>query len=142
VVSVWFPGRNLTTQINKLHMKGGLILGTIIRASCECGFQSSEIYAGGGFMSGSTCNVPAFCPKCKEMVVANYSKKAVRCPECHGKLVFYDDPSLREAHADIIFDWGGSGIDDRWASYLYNTNYLCPKCGRMKMRFSDVGMWD
>ncbi len=120
-------------------------MGSILKASCQCGYEVPDIYAGVGLMSGfSTCNLPAFCPKCKDVVVGNYLKKSARCPECYGILVYYNHPSLRKdvTVSNIVFDWGRSPLGDEKDFILYDIDYLCPKCGKMKLRFSDLGTWD
>ena len=74
----------------------------------------------------------------------NYREEDVCCPECHAKLTFYNHPSLRVDAPDsrIVFDCGGSVLDDEGALVLYDTSYLCPKCEEMRMRFSHIGDWD
>jgi len=83
-------------------------------------------------------------PTCKEMVTANYSKRVIRCLKCKGKVTLFNHPSLsvEDSNSEVIFDWGGSALDDEGDFILYDTKYLCPKCGKMNMEFSDLGSWD
>ena len=47
-------------------------MGAIIKAICQCGFESNDISVGGGFSSiMNKLTAPAFCNKCKSLVVQN-----------------------------------------------------------------------
>lgn len=123
-------------------------MGTGLRATCDCGFMVAQILAGGGFANhGTICWAPALCAACKQLVVGNYLSKRPRCPKCRKKVVFYDVPSLREARADgesdeatdVVFSWFTGTSEFR----LPAACYLCPRCGKFKLRFVKSGlMWD
>jgi len=121
-------------------------MGTIIKAICKCGFESEDIFAGGGFSNfQNTCTAPAICINCKRFLIKNYKKKHERCSDCGKEVTFYNDPSVRtqidesEKSGDI-FSWP---IDDQRGDFkLPNTRYLCPKCGKMTLEFAVVGNWD
>ena len=59
-------------------------MGTILIASCPCGFKPKPIYAGGGMMERFRyiCQAPAACLKCKRLLVLNYWDDDVKCPKC------------------------------------------------------------
>ena len=71
-------------------------MGSMIQAKCECGFDSGTIVAGGGFMNFRSMGMePALCQHCKRLVMRDYKTKSSRCPECHKKVTFYNDPKLQ-----------------------------------------------
>jgi len=48
-------------------------MGTIIEATCECGYSSGEIWQGAGMLTFTTQDMePAFCEKCRKVIVLNY----------------------------------------------------------------------
>jgi ribosomal protein L37AE/L43A len=121
--------------------------GSILKASCPCGFHSGNIYAGGGMGNFQTvCNAPAYCPACKALRVVNYLDAACTCAECGGKVVFYNDLSLQEkppaAQGGLkktIFSWN---TDKKGVFVLPDTHYLCPACGKLTLTFEHIGLWD
>ena len=122
-------------------------MGNIFRGLCQCGFDTNEIFVGGGFVNFmDTCNAPAICPHCNEFLIRNYMKKnAARCPGCHSIVTFYDDPSLQRPSTgtdeyDYLFIWRIADKDEFFK--LPDTKYLCPKCRNMTLRFEDKGCWD
>lgn len=129
-------------------------MGSMLRAQCSCGFQSGIIYAGGGMMNfNEVLNAPALCKKCRSFLVENYLKHDSRCPHCGEKILFYNDPGLFKGNltkdrTNYLFHWR---LPDNFDSIhpennnffcLPKTNYTCPQCGKMKMKFIDVGCWD
>ncbi len=119
-------------------------MGTIIKAICKCGFESENIFAGGGFVSfRTTCIAPAVCVHCAKFLVLNYIEKDPECPECGKKVTFYDDPSVQKQRKDPggkdIFSWN---TNSKGVFRLPDTSYLCPKCGKMGLKFTLVGLWD
>lgn len=121
-------------------------MGTILRGVCICGFDTGEIFAGGGFLTSSDmCNAPALCPACSEFLVRNYLKKDTTvCPGCHGRVTFYDDPSLyatpRAVEGDgFLFTWKLANKDGYFR--LPRTGFYCPKCKNMTLLFADKGTW-
>jgi len=117
-------------------------MGTIIKATCQCGFESKDIFAGGGFANFMTeLAAPAFCNKCKSLIVSNYRSKNPKYPKCKGKISFYNDKTLQEGESEEdIFSWSLPNEEGEFR--LADTSYLCPKCKEMKMRFMVVGCWD
>ena len=115
-------------------------MGSMIQAKCECGFDSGTIVAGGGFMNFRSMGMePALCQHCKRLVMRDYKTKSSRCPECHKKVTFYNDlklqrPNEKQRRKSNVYEWEEFVLPDG--------EYLCPKCGRMAMRFKVVGHWD
>jgi hypothetical protein len=121
-------------------------MGNILRGTCTCGFDTGDIFAGGGFITHSDmCNAPAVCPVCSEFLVRNYLKKdTTLCPGCHGRLTFYDDPSLFTPPPVIegdgnLFTWKLANREGHFK--LPRTNFFCPKCKKMTLVFEDKGNW-
>jgi len=119
--------------------------GTILKASCPCGYHIDNIYAGGGFANFRTvCAAPACCAACKIMEVLNWLEDAPKCKTCGEKPVFYNDPSLQEkprpgSKPRIVFSWN---TDKKGTFELPDINYRCPRCGKLTLRFTMTGMWD
>ena len=120
-------------------------MGSSLNAKCRCGFSVEELLVGGGMMNfQSYCGAPAFCDTCADVVVANYFDDKPACPNCKKAITFYDDPSLRRKKSAIskrtpmLFSWTlGRTFEMR------DTEYLCPKCNRVWLKFSDAGIdWD
>jgi hypothetical protein len=121
-------------------------MGNILRGRCTCGFDTGDVFAGGGFMTYTDiCNAPAICPECNEFLVRNYLKKEITlCPGCHGKVTFYDDPSLhvpapRVEGNGYLFTWKLAGKEGHFK--LPRTSFFCPVCKQMTLVFEDKGSW-
>jgi hypothetical protein len=121
-------------------------MGSKLRGLCRCGFDTGDIFAGGGFVNFmETCNAPAICVNCSEFLVRNYmARDTAVCPGCEGKVTFYDDPSVQaplgEKRYDYLFVWRITDKDEFFK--LPDTNFLCPKCKKMTLVFEEVGSWD
>jgi DNA-directed RNA polymerase subunit RPC12/RpoP len=80
---------------------------------------------------------PAYCGRCRELVVLNYKEPHPRCPRCNGTVTWYTDPSLRKKRDRKERE------EIRWNDFcLPDADYLCPRCGAMTMKFSVTGTWD
>jgi DNA-directed RNA polymerase subunit RPC12/RpoP len=82
---------------------------------------------------------PAWCAPCRDLVVLNYNDPDPRCPHCRGKAAFYNDPLLRREPVGRrkereVIPWGEFLLPD--------ADYLCPRCGGMRMKFFVTGTWD
>ena len=122
-------------------------MGSILQGRCTCGFDTDKIFVGAGFINFmDTCNAPAICPNCGELLVRNYMEKSnARCPVCHKGVTFYDDPSLNDPSAefeeyDYLFTWRIADKDEFFK--LADIKHLCPKCKNMTLKFEDKGCWD
>ncbi len=115
-------------------------MGSIIKASCECGFESEDLFIGVGFLDVNHDRylAPAVCLNCHKIFVKSYKKKYSRCSSCRKKVVFYNAPNLQaESNSS---SQSNSKKEDEFS--LPDTTYLCPKCGKMTMKFYDAGNWD
>jgi predicted RNA-binding Zn-ribbon protein involved in translation (DUF1610 family) len=122
-------------------------MGTIIEAECICGYKSKAIAAGRG-MFDSTYTMPAMCGNCNDIVSVKYLASTARCPDCGKEVIIYNDISLRQDSDDIndskieitdIIHWR---IGEKKFFRLPDTLYLCPKCKRITMKFTEIGNWD
>ena len=93
ILRAWRLGKNLKFVLNQFgyvseirNKLGRLVwMGDIIKAICECGFESEDIFAGhgGGFpFFQKICMVPAICLDCRKLLVKDYLKKHAKCPDC------------------------------------------------------------
>ena len=121
-------------------------MGSALNAKCPCGFSVEELAVGGGMMNFQTyCGAPALCEACADMVEVNYLADQPACPNCKGAITFYNAPRLRRKtrrgsqRPPPVFSWElGKG-----SFKLPDTEYRCPRCGEVKMRFFDAGIcWD
>jgi Zn finger protein HypA/HybF involved in hydrogenase expression len=129
-------------------------MGSLLMAQCNCGFESGMVSAGGGMMNfNEVLNAPALCRKCQIVLVKNYLEHDPRCPHCGGKIHFYNDPALFKGGlpkdtSDCLFYWRlPDGFDSIYPEIdnffcLPNTDYICPQCGKMHMKFINIGFWD
>ncbi len=116
-------------------------MGSIIHASCQCGYEKT-MFLGGGMANFTTyCGFPCFCEKCRLLFDANLFVR-VRCPECgQAAAIPYDDSRICLRRGDIVFSWNVSDQFDR-ELILTDGDYLCPKCEGYTLTFADVGNWD
>lgn len=117
-------------------------MGSVLIAKCSCGFESGDLYLGGGFENFSeVCDVPCLCRNCNSLVVKNYLEKYSRCNNCNQLLLYYDNPVLRKSNKTkgIVFDWDNNS---KGQFILTNSKYYCPKCKKFKMKFIWTGDWD
>lgn len=121
-------------------------MGSILKASCPCGFASGEFPAGGGMRNFRTfCAAPAICLTCRKFLVVNLLDKEHPCPHCKSAVTVYDDSSVQaepkgpQQQEGAVFSWN---LDDRGQFRLPMSKYLCPKCGGKTMTFQHVCCWD
>lgn len=84
----------------------------------------------------------ALCKKCSSLLVLDYLKKKVRCPECKGEVIFYNNETLQKKTKSKypVFEWY---INEEIGSVILpDTNYTCPSCGEMKLMVERAGSWD
>lgn len=111
-------------------------MGPIAKAKCSrCGFDSGELFLEDtGLYGYTTKNMePAICPQCKKFVVADYLKKPLKCTNCGNELVFYNNPAVRKPSKKSSHSQNFE---------LFSKTFLCPKCNKIAMKFTFVGLWD
>lgn len=129
-------------------------MGSMFIAQCDCGFESNMMHVGGGMRNfNEVLNAPALCEKCQILLVKNYLKQDPRCSRCGVKIKFYNDPSLFKGLlpkniSDCLFYWrlpddfNSSSTENNDFFCLPKADYLCPRCGKMNIRFIECGCWD
>ncbi len=117
-------------------------MGSIIEASCLCGYKR-EMFLGGGMLDFTTsCNFPIFCGKCSSLFEANLLDNNQKCPKCHSpNIIPYDDNSLSKNKGKVVFTWDMQEKLGR-ELILTDSKYLCPNCGQFLLSFLDIGVWD
>jgi len=117
--------------------------GTIVSASCPCGYVKKGLPLFGGRSNFMTvCRFPALCKATGELTLVNVldPKAAPRdCPS--GDIVSYENPVMRKADGGgpITF-WKIPGKDR--VLHLFAEPYLCPRCLKYSLRFQVTGNWD
>ncbi len=111
-------------------------MGGIIKVNCECGFETDFMGGSGSENFETVCKAPALCLSCNKFVVENYMDKGVVCPDCKGKITYYDDVNLQEREGEE-----GEAPVKTTIFILPDAKCLCPKCGKKQMKFKHVGCW-
>jgi hypothetical protein len=118
----------------------GELMGSLVTASCDCGYSVSLQLGGGMANFEALCLFPVYCHACHALVEANVLDSPIICPGCGGSdVVAYDAPDLiGEPGKQEVFSWHIRGR----SLYLSSGCYLCPECQQMRLRFEDAGCWD
>jgi ribosomal protein L37AE/L43A len=112
-------------------------MGSLIRATCTCGFESEQIMQGFGFMYFETeaFYEPAYCDHCGTIVEMDGRDQVPVCEKCNNKMTYYKN----EVDAPAVNELTG----------MPNTEYLserefwhCPRCKKQNLKFIHEGMWD
>jgi hypothetical protein len=113
-------------------------MGSIIKGICKnCGYETKDLYYGGGFMNFTTCcDYPVLDEKKKEIKMANIMDKEEVIKK-NPNLVFYDDESLADRKLQNRENF------HEWSEYkIYYEGYFCPKCNQFSLGFDMSGCWD
>jgi len=108
-------------------------MGGIIKAICECGFETDLMTGSSANNYHKVCNAPALCLNCSKLLTNNYLSDDTKCSTCDNPVTFYNDSSLHETAENNM---------ESVYFFLPEGNCLCPACGKMKMRFIHTGCWD
>jgi hypothetical protein len=58
-------------------------MGSILKANCSCGFNSEELFLGGGRLTFETrCMFPCYCGACESLSTSNMFELEVVCADC------------------------------------------------------------
>ena len=111
-------------------------MGTIITAKCNCGFDTGEMYLGGGMVSHTRVNAfPNYCKDCKSLFVANMYNETIICNKCKSSnTVPYNNADVVKNLDEISFTLGEFRLSAK--------NSLCPECNQFSLEFVFDGMWD
>lgn len=97
-------------------------MGTMLRLSCPCGYESDDLHLGSGMLEGPE-RVAAHCRHCRAIIVVAVAEgKRLRCSRC-GRKPELLDPRLTELADDP-------------------PKYVCPSCGKPSLEPTPTGIWD
>ncbi|MBU4537768.1 MAG: hypothetical protein L6264_09070 [Weeksellaceae bacterium] len=106
-------------------------MGTIIKASCTCGYKTEELYYGAGMADhGSVCKVPALRNGSSGLEMVNIKKKMF-----YPDYVFYNENILSGFP-------NNSRTIDFYPIKLHTEGNLCPACKDYTLSMADVGCFD
>ena len=116
-------------------------MGMIIQAKCICGYQTEKMFVGRGMATSKTQSTfPVYCPTCQQMLQGNLLDEGIKCPNCHGIVIPYDDTTISNPSSGYaVIKW--NIVDDNEVM-LTSDNNLCPKCQNFNMGFFECGHWD
>jgi len=120
-------------------------MGKLYRAECTCGYKSGQLFLQCGMITLEQFFVPALCKECKIIVVVNYLQNPTTCPNCSKKIVLYNELAVDIENQSVkkckkLLDYHNSkNVRD---FIMWDTFYLCPKCGKYQLVFKLVGFWD
>ena len=89
-------------------------MGSMVSASCKCGYEKDGMFLGGGFANHATdCSFPYYCKECKILFLGNRLDENVFCPDCKKDAVIsYDDKRAYKTIGLEVFEWNISINDD------------------------------
>lgn len=117
--------------------------GTIVSASCPCGYVNAGMFLFGGKSNFRTvCYFPAWCKATGALVRVNVLDPKAASPGCpSGEVIPYENPMMRAGQGgEPIAFWRIPGRDR--TLLLFADAYLCPRCHKHTLRFRVVGHWD
>lgn len=107
-------------------------MGYLLRAVCQCGYQSNELAEGAGFASMRTGLVftMAYCDDCESVQSAAVADEPPACETCHKQLAYYEDGlnKLSPPHKS------GKTVEAQ--------SWHCPVCKSNSLHFEWIGLWD
>src|SRR5687768_17354724 len=57
-------------------------VGSVLRASCTCGYEAEDLMEGSGMQSDGSTYVLATCASCQQVASVRTPSKRYRCPSC------------------------------------------------------------
>ncbi len=117
-------------------------MGTAVVGRCKCGYETKEMFLGGGRMNfQSHCGFPYYCQDCQILFEANIYEDVI-CSECkNSNVISYDDARACQFMERSVFDWNTDHKLGRNLK-LSASNNLCPKCGNFDLSFAMTMMYD
>lgn len=99
-------------------------MGSILCATCSCGYVRDGILAGSGRDPNDEF-LPGHCAHCNEVVSVRTNRPRLRCSRCGRKPEVYR-----------LYD--PAGLDEQFE----DLPHPCPRCRQVALRFDFVGIWD
>lgn len=118
-------------------------MGTMVNASCDCGYSSRLSLGGGRTTFETNCWFPVYCRACRMLEEANLLAQPITCPSCGASdVVPYDAPELiGTPGGEEVFSWNMTARLGR-TLHLTDGRYLCPACQTTQLQFQYAGRWD
>lgn len=116
--------------------------GTIVTASCPCGYSKTVSLFGGRRNFKTVCMFPALDKAKHDITLYNVFDypDAENSPGPPG-LISYASPRLMPEHpSEAVAFWRIQSLGKTVT--LYKGGYVCPRCGRRTMTFRSIGFWD
>jgi hypothetical protein len=110
-------------------------MGHVLKARCQCGYQSEELLQGIGFdyAWNRAYFEPAYCNNCGTVEVRDGREKNPLCATCYDVLHFYqaedEAPTPDEIPGLPQTDYG-------------KRSWYCPRCHQDTLSFITTGFWD
>jgi hypothetical protein len=104
-------------------------MGTLLRARCECGYETDKIYFGAGMEDCEKCFVPALKNGSSSIEMIDIRKRIN-----HLNYIFYTDKTFYEDELSEFFN--------AWEFKIKKEKNLCPECKNYKMQFIYRGEFD
>jgi DNA-directed RNA polymerase subunit RPC12/RpoP len=144
-------------------------MGTLLKATCDCGYSGKGNCSSSRREHGRVFHYPHLCTQCQEVVSPDLLSPSLQCPNCGNReLVMY---GTVEAHQPAsarrwwrrLFRFavvGGMGgkktpapatqhpVNSSFCFILNKTfsisreQYKCPKCGEQRLRFQLEALYD
>jgi hypothetical protein len=113
-------------------------MGIILKGICKnCGYETENLYYGGGFRNPETCcNFPGI-DKVKKVIRMKNIMDKEKVRKDFPYFTFYNNKSLFDKslqNREAYHEWGDYK--------LYFNGYLCPKCTNFSIEFMPVALWD
>lgn len=102
-------------------------MGTMIQATCICGYTSDLLLEGCGMAGPETCSDLARCDHCREVVSVYVDSVRKRCRTCRRKVVVLSSA-----------EWTADTVPKTWPA----TGVECPRCHQPTMQLEMAGLWD
>ena len=119
-------------------------MGLRLGAHCHCGFTEKFDFGSNLIDFNDNCLAPAICLHCNKFQILNYLGNDPCCINCGSEVAYYNDPSLQLDPAmngkKFAISWLVNA--DKGRFILPPTQYKCPDCGNMRMRFVNQGCWE
>ncbi|NRB58315.1 MAG: hypothetical protein HRU50_00065 [Winogradskyella sp.] len=112
-------------------------MGSVIKATCGCGYEKDITVGGGRLNFKTTQYFPHYCKTCQEVVSGNLLKEEKLCASCETK------DKIPYNNKDLILKKGNGIVFKSFENIITDGLYKCPctKCDNLK--FSDTGIiWD
>jgi len=116
--------------------------GTIVSASCPCGYSKTLPLFGGRGNFKTACMFPALDKAKHDIALCNvFEYPDIENSPAPPGLISYASPNLMPEHpSEAVAFWRIQSLGKTLT--LYQGGYVCPRCEKRTMTFRTVGFWD